>query len=508
MNSTATTLLLVLTCLLVGGFAFSCTGDDDDRPQVSPDDDDDAVTADDDDDDDNDDVSDDDDDNAIACDLLVVEPSRIVIEAGQSIAFEAFCADGESEPVRVDAGWDALVEAGTIDPQGHFTAGDRIGVFQKAVSAKFQVADAFAEVTVTTSRSDFIFGFSHAVQPESIYVWSQASYEQKLDRMIGDFEMVGAAWYRAYIIWKDVDPMLEEPELSLDEVNDDKVQAYAFEDVDKNWAKYDLLMDKLDAAGIKLFLVIAAGYTWELPRMSDGTKATVPALPETIGYDNYIAQACLHARAAVRRYGQTVGVWVTEAELNMAGPTVLWGWRDGVAWWDADFLTELLATLSSCVHQEDPAAQVTMNFHTDVAWKNRVRDWAPYLDIISLDAFPNYFISDPVRGHVVGRRVRETLLLGTGKPVVVQETSYPTGVSYFHFTEEKQAQFIQEGVRSVYDAGGSGYFHFKLSAAEELGGGPWYHEAESKYGLVRTDDTYKPGFEAYRDVIDELRTTP
>jgi len=447
-----------------------------------------------------DDTSDDDEEPAGD---LIVQPDEAVVEVGSSTEFQAFLVD-ECGPRPVEVSWGAFSEAGGVDEEGTFTAGENVGAFQKGVWARYEGKTAFADVTVTTPRSEFMWGFSHAVRPEGIYVWSGASYEEKLDRQVADFLAVGTGWYRPYIIWGDVDPVLEEPDLVLGDVTDDLVESYAFEDADKNWSKYDLLVEKMDAAGISLFLVIAAGFTWELPRFDDGQDGLVAALPDAIGKDNYIAQACLHARAAVRRYGESVGVWVTEAELNMAGPTVLWGWRDGEAWWDWDFKTDLLAALSSCVHQEDPDALVTMNFHTDILWKNHVRRWAPYLDIISLDAFPNYFISDPVLGVAVGQRVKEALSLGTGKPVVIQETSYPTNLSYFWFTEEKQARFIEDGARSVFEVGGSGYFHFKLSAAEELGGGPWYHEAESNYGLVHTDDTYKPGFFAYKDVIEEL----
>ena len=452
-----------------------------------------------------DDDDDNDDDDTSPEGTLFITPDAIVLEQNASQQFAAFILDEQGVDHPVEASWEVAPDAGTIDQAGAFVAGQTVGAFSAAITARFDGRSAFADATVTTPRDSFFWGFSHAVRPESIYIWSGASYEEKLDRMLGDFHQVGVGWYRPYIIWGDVDPLLEQPELSLDEITDDLVRAYAFEDEDKDWSKYDLLMDKMDTGGISLFLVIAAGFTWELPRVDDGTDATVAALPDTIGYDNYIAQACLHAKAAVARYKDTVGVWVTEAELNMAGPTVLWGWRDGEAWWDWNFTTALLQTLSDCVHDADPTARVTMNFHTDVLWKSHVRDWAPFLDIVSLDAFPNYFISDPVRGHVVGRRVVETLSLGIGKPVVIQETSYPTGVSYMDFSEGKQAQYIADAARAVYEAGGSGYFHFKLSAAEELGGGLWYHEAESRYGLVHTDDTYKPGFFAYRDVIDQLR---
>jgi hypothetical protein len=509
---TVTRLLLVaLACSLLFALAFACgdddppssedsgvTGDDDSHDEDLPESDDDDASGDDDDDDDN-------DDSALEPQgELIVRPKQALVEVETSTAFSAYIVDEIGRWLPVQASWSVLPDAGAIDQAGTFTAGRGIGAFAGAVTAEYNDQVVSADVTVTTPRADFRFGFSHAVAPESIYVWTGATYEEKLDRMVADFAVVNAGWYRAYIIWKDVDPVIEEPELELADVTDGLVEAYAFDDPDKNWSKYDLLIDKADAAGIQLFLVIAAGFTWELPRVDNGLKGQVPALPDTIGFDNYIAQACLHARAAVRRYGGSVGVWVTEAELNMAGPTVLWGWRDGEAWWDWNFNTELLAALSDCVHQEDPDALVTMNFHTDIAWKGHVLQWAQYLDIISIDAFPNYFISDPVRGYVVGRRVGEALALGTGKPVVVQETSYPTGVSYFDFSEAKQAQYIQDGVRSSFEVGGSGYFHFKLSAAEELGGGPWYHEAESRYGLIRTDDTYKPGYFAYQEIIEEL----
>jgi len=435
--------------------------------------------------------------------LLAIVPDEVVVEQGSSVQFMAFALDRDGDWFSPKVNWEAESEAGTINEGGLFTAGDEIGTFEGAVSATFGPFIARANITVTTPRSDFMWGFSHAVRPESIYVWSGLTYEEKLDRQISDFKAAGTEWYRPYIIWGDVDHTLEEPELALDDITDEMVEAYAFTDADKDWSKYDLLVDEMTDAGIGLFLVIAAGFTWELPYMDDGDGHMVHAIPDVIGPDSYIAQACLHARAAVRRYGDRVRFWVTEAELNMAGPTVLWGWRHGGLWSDWDFTTELLAALSSCVHAEDPDALVTMNFHTDILWKPHVRDWEKYLDIIAIDAFPNYISSDPVMGEVVGKRVAEALRLGTGKPVVVLETGYPTDMDILWYTEEKQAAYITEAGRAVFDAGGSGFFYFKLVAVEELGGGPWYQDHENHYGLVRTDDTYKKGFFAYQDLISE-----
>lgn len=500
-------LLLLISCDSSNNSAEIEVPDDDDDVDDDNNDDDaaDDDTADDDSTDDDDDTTDDDDDDDDQPEgKLVIIPEEIMVEQWGSKLFEAFIVDQNDNHIPVDVEWEAAPDAGAIDQEGLFIAGESVGIYKKGIQATFEDQSAFAKVTVTTARADFIWGFSHAVQPESIYIWSSASYEEKLDRLVADFLYVGTSWYRTYIIWKDVDPVLENPELARGDITDDMVEAYAFEDVDKNWEKYDLLIEKLGENDIHFFMVVGAGYTWELPRVEDQADALVAALPDTIGYENYIAQACLHVKAAVRRYKGFIKVWVTEAELNMAGPTVLWGWRDGEAWWDWSFKTDLLSTLSDCVHEEDPEAQVTMNFHTDILWKNHVRKWAQYLDIISLDAFPNYFISDPVLGKIVGNRVRQALELGTGKPVVIQETSYPTGVSYFDFSEAKQARYIEEGATAVFEAGGSGYYHFKLSAAEELGGGPWYRESESKYGLIRTDDTYKPGYFAYRDIIELL----
>jgi hypothetical protein len=49
------------------------------------------------------------------------------------------------------------------------------------------------------------------------------------------------------------------------------------------------------------------------------------------------------------------------------------------------------------------------------------------MDIIGFDAYPNYYMSEPVGGEVVGERVTTLLNAACGKPVIAMEVGYPSG---------------------------------------------------------------------------------
>jgi hypothetical protein len=353
----------------------------------------------------------------------------------------------------------------------------------------------------------FMWGFSHALKPETIYVFEKnLTYEERLNKLISDFKEVGVNFYRTFVIWNDIDETIENINLKLHQIDDKMINKYIKEN-DKNFKKYDILVEKLKNNGIDIVFVLSAGYTWELPkyRVPSGRKENnlKPIIPDNIGKENYIAQAVLHSKAVTRRYKHKVKFYLSEAELNVAGETVLWGWRDGSLWKDWDFLTELLKNLYFGVKEECKDCLTTMNFHTDITFEKDVSLWVDFMDFVSLDAFPNYLSGFPVKGKEVGRRVKKAISLSKGKPVVVMETGYATNLKYLVFsghTEERQAQYIKEAAESVYRAGGRGFFYFSLVRCECSKPNLW--EPEEKYGLIRKDNTKKKGFYAYKEIIN------
>ena len=117
--------------------------------------------------------------------------------------------------------------------------------------------------------------------------------------------------------------------------------------------------------------------------------------------------------------GLRIPFWQTENELNQAFFTAIFGWRHpalfgafGSAWTDWAFVTDILETLRLAVKDADPTALTTMNFHTDVhpglnhyfdnpGWQEAVVQWRDLMDVISFDAYPNYYRSSPPDGWAV-----------------------------------------------------------------------------------------------------------
>jgi len=108
-------------------------------------------------------------------------------------------------------------------------------------------------------------------------------------------------------------------------------------------------------------------------------------------------------------------------------------------WRSWDFLTTLLRTLRMAVKDEQPTAQTTMNFHTDVSktfhtlmllkghYEEAIADWAQYMDIISIDAYPNMYVSHPINVQLIVDRIHkiQNIAAAKGKPIIVMETGYP-----------------------------------------------------------------------------------
>jgi hypothetical protein len=178
--------------------------------------------------------------------------------------------------------------------------------------------------------------------------------------------------------------------------------------------------------------------------------------------------------------GITVKLWQTENELNQAGLTAAWGWREPAwiaglfsSWSNQEFLTQLLATLYQAVHDADPQARTMMNFHTDIHprlnhylgqpdWMEAVAAWKDLMDIIAFDAYPNYYRPDPVSGEAVAERVHLLREIAGDKPIVIMEIDYPWGPAERGFTPSKQAEFLRASYDAARAAGVAGYFKFRV----------------------------------------------
>jgi len=359
-----------------------------------------------------------------------------------------------------------------------------------------------------------------------------------------------------------VEPVITTAELTVAEVDanpgmvTDYIQTH-------DWSDSDTWISDMKAAGLEPMMIVGHGYASTLPDF-DGERLT----PNRIGQENYLGHIYLFTRSAVERYngdgeydapgGLVVKFWQLENELNQAFLTAVWGWRTpsfldalGSAWQNWSFVTRLLDTLYTAVKKEDPEALTTVNFHTDIpaeinqglllpSWEDSIRQWVSYVDVIGIDAYPNYYQPEPVRGEVLGERVATASEMGCGKPVVVVETGYPTGPSERGYTEAAQADYIQEAYDSSVAAGAKGFLLFGVKTGEAHGteitpedlanleylaglfdeGRFWdllffalqnaeYLEThfsqvlqtvEPYWGLVRADGTHKPGWDVFQAI--------
>lgn len=297
---------------------------------------------------------------------------------------------------------------------------------------------------------------------------------------------LGLKWSRGTVSFRSVMPELYDDTLTMEEVdNNPALLDWFMENADWRWA--DSHLRGLIDAGISPFPVIGLGWIGCLPTINGET-----ATPDRLGSDTYLAYLYLYARAVVERYdgdgdrdasGIHIKLWQIENELNQAMFTTLYGWReptgvDGLTslWADQDFLFDVLFTLNRAVHQADPSAITTHNFHTDVppeynhffkqpGWPESARLWRDLMDVIGFDAYPNYYYADPLRIDAITERINILKQAGGGKPIIIMESGYPAGPLETGFSPEKQAQYLDQAVHAAIDGGAIGYFHFKLSSS-------------------------------------------
>ena len=295
---------------------------------------------------------------------------------------------------------------------------------------------------------------------------------------------IGYRWVRVPIRWNHLQPTvastpaLTRAQLAARPALVDEFAAAA------DWSLPDRVL--AHAAGLGLRVVGFVGAS------SPPTLSGRPLDPGVLGTESYLANQELVARAIVRRYGPqrvgapagtpTIEVWQTENELNIAPAATLIGWRSpsgfegflSSPWSDFRFQTDLLTGLRRAVRAEDPTAVTIININTDMAdsfnttfgrpgWEGAVSQWRTLADVIALDTYPNYFLSGPVDGTIVGRRVaRFRELACPGQQVVVMETGYPNGPVARGYSAEAQAEFLTEAWVSSRDAGASGFMPFGI----------------------------------------------
>ncbi|MEM6965602.1 MAG: beta-galactosidase [Bacteroidota bacterium] len=314
------------------------------------------------------------------------------------------------------------------------------------------------------------------------------------DSKRSDIDAIGATKIHIWIHWDYTEPVIKVPLLSMNDVTEELIEQYSsgnYKGID--WSLTDSLLNLYE--GLTLVAGVGSGWKVDMPFYQDKKIA-----PEAIGEEKYLAHLYLFTRSCVRRYGDKIVGWQIENEPNVAAETETVGIRTGDAWHDKDFVTKVLQILKKAIQEEDPEAWVTINFHTDIHYEKDIQEWLPLVDVVSIDAYPNYFSGNPVNSKVVLDRVKKAKALAGEKPVIVMETGYATAPKELGYSEKKQSIYIEEVFTGIAEAGGCGVFYFKLTSAEENRNK--LIPQENYWGLIRKDGSPKTGWHTLKKMIE------
>ncbi len=289
-----------------------------------------------------------------------------------------------------------------------------------------------------------------------------------------------------------------------------------------DWSSVDAKVDQLHAVGITPFPTIGDATSAPGLSVSGGMGKVAPEALQFvtqgyvgIGREAYLAHIELYVAGAARRYSEPGNVtwWNLENELNITGlHATVFGWRNGFAWLDATFHTELIATLARGMKRGSTAARGTHNVSPlDPNWQYVMTDFAPHLDALGFGSYPNYLFPFPMLTNQLIDAVKWASTLGKklGKPVFVMETGYASGPESIGWNEQLQAEYVSTAPVEAIKAGASAYFHFMLNDRPD-----WnvpdteLMRVEGHYGLVRLDGTHKPSFAAFQQIIAASRRPP
>jgi hypothetical protein len=325
--------------------------------------------------------------------------------------------------------------------------------------------------------------FEPVVLPEFLFGFSQVPAAA-----IPLAHEVGAKYLRPTLSWRVVEPAVTPQGWTVGAVRADPALVAAWSAA-RDWSAFDQRLQEIADAGLVAVPIIGHGYTGTLPLLGG-----VPAAPDVLGREEYLARQYVFTRAVVERYdgdgvddapsGLRIDLWQTENELNQAFFTAIFGWRHPAgldaftsAWLSWGYVTRLLETLRQAVKDADPTALTTLNFHTDVhpginagfslpGWLESIELWRDQIDVVSIDAYPNYYRASPPNGRQVGLYAVYAGLRACGRPVVVMETGYPTGPAEAGYDEAQQARFVRDAFESSVAAGVRGFFLFGARTSE------------------------------------------
>ncbi|MDA4128982.1 MAG: hypothetical protein OK422_05975 [Thaumarchaeota archaeon] len=251
----------------------------------------------------------------------------------------------------------------------------------------------------------------------------------------------------------------------------------------------DEFVSRMTEAGIGIIGVIGSGYSRFLPIGL-----------QTDRLDEYVSQLTDSSTEIVRHYKDKVKVWQIENEPNWWKAHYFSHWRRGVIWLSAESQKPILSALNNVVRSECPGATIIVNLEAD----EKVANWklfAKYSDILGLDFYPNYLPRTPIHPSKLGT-VALQVRKGTGLPIFVIETGYPTGPRLFGYDEVKQCQYIRNACETAFTCDaitGLGWFRFSDSYWKS------FPPQENYFGLLTKEGRPKAGWNEYVNQVRQRR---
>lgn len=302
--------------------------------------------------------------------------------------------------------------------------------------------------------------------------WNNHHYGgDQVEKSVALMKEAGVGFVRMDFLWNDIEPARGK---------------FDFE-------KYDRIVASLDRAGIKILGLLNYNAGWAAPNWNDA--------PDPELFSNY-------AEKVVRRYKKSVKYWEIWNEPDFA---VYWTPQD-----EMKSYVGLLKTVYPRIKKEDPTARVVLGGLSQNIPFQLKRVYAhgggPFFDTVSIHPF-----SDPSRPervdhlrniYLATRKVMEAND-DTAKGIWITElgcpgVNDPTVPGWWFGTnpsEETQAKWVEEAYQALaWEGVEKVFWAFFRDTPQHFKNGIDY------FGLVRTDFSKKPSFDAYQSLTKKWVT--
>ncbi len=359
---------------------------------------------------------------------------------------------------------------------------------------------------------------------------------ERVDTLMNRIDNMGLNQLLIEADWSEIVPTVNSiaPSLHPNQVTADTAEAYMQEiEAAGGWDIMNQLISTVKKKNVsnqqilsRLIVAIGVGHEKRPPQYNglhmapgDTVVGTDSNLFIAVPEDVYLYWLKKFTWAVVRKYKNDVNIWQAENELNAAKYTESFNWwRKGNAWRDDSengFQTRVAYTIYDAIKAEQPttSSQVVQSFHLFDAAR-RIKEWAPYYDVIGLHLYPHFKSSYPNLGFLTGEFVWATkrILKYMGmeyKPVWVLETGFAAETASVpnqklkKFTEDRQAEYLRQAYLSCEQFGANG-FNWWTNQSADMPDPDALEEVNEYIGFFKPDNTPKKAYYEYINLFKEI----